>query len=98
MKLKSVKTDYKKDQIEQYTKVGSPDQIRADSESTNPDPMQDNHIIYHKIKQIWEVIRKIQLKNLNTYLSMYFENGVLQVRRSYCDVYTQSENTLIYIR
>ena len=44
MKLKSVKSDYQKDQIEQYPRIGSPIQTRADSEFTNPDPKQNIHI------------------------------------------------------
>ena len=50
MKLKSVKSDYQKNQIEQYTKIGSPVQTRADSEPMNPDPMQNDRINIHKTK------------------------------------------------
>ena len=50
LKIKSVKSDYRLEQIEQYTRIRSLIQTRADSESMNPDPMKNNSINNHKIK------------------------------------------------
>ena len=48
MKLNSVKFEYQKDQIEKYIRIRFPVQTRADSESMNQDPKQNNHINNHK--------------------------------------------------
>ena len=50
LKLKSVKSDYQKGKIEQCTRIEPPVQTKADSESTNPDPIQNNHTNNYKIK------------------------------------------------
>ena len=60
MKLKSIKSDHRKDQIEQYTMIGSSVQTRADFKSTNPDPIQNNRINNHETKTIIES----KLKNM----------------------------------
>ena len=51
LKLKLIKFIYLKDQIEQYTRMGSPVQTWANSESTNSDPMQNNHINNHRTRK-----------------------------------------------
>ena len=63
-----------KDQIEQYPWIGSPVQTRADSESTNPDPMQNNHINNHKTKIITESKSKNTIKK-SKYVSKYVFRG-----------------------
>ena len=50
MKLKPIKSDYRKDQIGRYTEIGSPVQIRADSRVHESRSDAKNHIINHKIK------------------------------------------------
>ena len=48
--MKSIKSNYRKDQIESYTRIGSPVQTKADSKFTNPNPVQNNHINNRKTK------------------------------------------------
>ena len=43
-KTEMVKSKYQKDQIEQFIRIGFSVQTRADSEFTNPDPRQNDHI------------------------------------------------------
>ena len=50
-----VKSDNREDQIEQYTRIGFSVQTRADFESTNPNPIQNDHINNHKIKTNMEI-------------------------------------------
>ena len=68
--LKPVKSDYRKDQIKQCTRIVSPVQIRADTESMNPDPMQNNRIINHKIKTNTKSKSKNMIKK-SEYVSKY---------------------------
>ena len=77
MKLKSVKSDYQKCQFEQYTRIGPPVQTRADFESTNPDPIQNNHTNNHKIK-INTKLNQINMIEKSEYVSKYVfqERGV----------------------
>ena len=65
MKLKSVKSDYRKDQFEKYIRIRSLVQTRADSESTNSDPMQNDRRNTHKIKTNTESKLKNMIDNLN---------------------------------
>ena len=70
MKLKSAKSEYRKDQIKQYTRIGTPVQPRADSESTNLDSIQNNRTNNHKTK----INIKTKLKNTikkSEYVSKY---------------------------
>ena len=78
----TVKSDCRKDQIEQYTKIGSPVQIRADSESMNSDPIQNNRTILIRQKQMQKLSQKILLKNQNTCLSMYSGNRALHAHKN----------------
>jgi len=69
LKLKPVKKfDYWKEQIEQYIRIGSP--IQTKLESTNPDPMKNNHINNHKIKTNTKSKSKNTIKKLE-YVSKY---------------------------
>ena len=77
MKLKLVKFDYRKDQIEKYTKIGFPVHTRADSKSTNSDPMQNDSINIHKTKINMESKSKNMIKK-SEHVSKYVfqERGV----------------------
>ena len=72
-----IKSDYRKNQIEQYIRIGSPVQTEADSESTNQDPKQNNNIDNHKIKTNTESKSKNTIEK-SEYVSKYvfWERGV----------------------
>ena len=77
MKIKLIKSDYRKDLIDQYTRIGSPVQTRVDSEFTNPDPRQKDQINNHKTEINTGSKSKNTIKK-SEYVSKYvfWERGV----------------------
>jgi len=64
LKLKLIKSDYQKDQIKYYTRIGSPVQTKADSKFMNPDPIQNDRINVRN-KNTESKLENI-IENLNT--------------------------------
>ena len=78
MKLKSIKYDYQKGQIDQFTGIESPVQTRVESKSENLDPIPSSDINNDKIEINTGKIERILSRNQNMYLSAYFRNGMLE--------------------
>ena len=77
MKLKSVKSDYRKGQIGRYTNIRFPVQLRADSRSENSDSIPNN-IGNHNYKNTGRKLNNTFEKIWDTHQGTYPGNGVLQ--------------------